>query len=78
MQLVEAKHLGCYTYHETFSRGVMVPPAGVRVRGRLRFSREKVVERFHDVFGHPHELIIRRGWGCALHHKVANGLYGVA
>ena len=33
--------------------GVMAPPTGVRVRGRLRFSREKVMERFRDVFGHP-------------------------
>ena len=55
----------------------MAPPAGVRVRGRLRFSHEKVVERFHDVFSPPHELIVRRGWGRALHHKVANGLYGI-
>ena len=66
------------TCHETFSRGVMTPPAGVRVGGRLRFSREKVMERFCDVFGHPHELVVHRGWGRALHHKVANGLCGVA
>ena len=31
------------TCHETFSRGVMAPFAGVRVGGRLRFSREKVM-----------------------------------
>ena len=31
----------------------------------------------HDVFGHPHELVIRGGWRHALRHKVANGLYGV-
>ena len=36
------------------------------------------MERFYDVFGHPHELIVRVGWGRALRHKVANGLYGVA
>ena len=36
------------------------------------------MERFHDVFGHPHELIIRGGWRRALRHKVANGLCGVA
>ena len=36
------------------------------------------MERFHDIFGHPHELVVRRGWGAALRHKVANGLYGVA
>ena len=36
------------------------------------------MESFRDVFGHPHELVVRRGWGCALHHKVANGLCGVA
>ena len=31
------------TYHETFTRRVMAPPAGVRVGGRPRFSREEVV-----------------------------------
>ena len=36
------------------------------------------MERFYDVFGHPHELVIRRGWGSALRHKVANGLCGIA
>ena len=36
------------------------------------------MERFHDVFGHPHELVVRRGWVHALHHEVANGLCGVA
>ena len=35
------------------------------------------MERFHDIFGHPHELIVRWGWGVALHHKVDKGLYGV-
>ena len=66
------------TYHETFTRGVMAPLAGVRARGQLRFSYEEVVERIRDIFGHPQELIVRRGWGSALCHKVANGLYGVA
>jgi len=47
------------TYHKTFIRRVMAPPAGVRVVGRPRFSREEVMERFHDIFGHPHKLIIR-------------------
>ena len=47
--------------HEIFSRGVMAPPAGVRVGRRLRFSREEVMERFYDIFGHPHELVIHRG-----------------
>ena len=55
----------------------MAPLARVRVRGQLRFSHEEVEERFHDVFGHPHELVVRRGWGRALRHKVANGLCGV-
>ena len=36
------------------------------------------MERFHDIFGHPHELVVHRGWRRALRHKVANGLYGVA
>ena len=35
------------------------------------------MERFHNVFGHPHELVVRRGCGHALRHKVANGLCGV-
>ena len=56
----------------------MAPPTRVRVRGRLGFSHENAVERFRDIFGHPHELVIHRGWGHALRHKVANGLYGVA
>ena len=36
------------------------------------------MERFRDIFGHPHKLIIHRGWGHALCHKVANDLCGVA
>ena len=36
------------------------------------------MEICRDVFGHPHELVVRRGWGRALRHKVANGLCGVA
>ena len=55
----------------------MAPRAGVRAGGQLRFSCEEVVERFRDIFGHPHELVIRRGWGHALRHKVANGLCGL-
>ena len=54
------------TCHETFSRGVMAPPARVRVGGQLRISHEKVMERFRDVFGHPHELsFIGDGGRCA-------------
>ena len=56
----------------------MAPPVGVRVGGRLQFSYEEVVERFHDIFGHPHELITRGRWWRALRHNVANGLCGVA
>ena len=66
------------TYHETFMRRVMAPPAGVRVGGRPRFSCEEVMERFRDIFDHPHELVIRMGWRRALRHRVANGLYDVA
>ena len=36
------------------------------------------MERFRDVFDHPHELIIYVGWDHALRHKVANGLCGIA
>ena len=49
------------TCHETFTRGVMAPLAGVRVGGRLRFSYNEVVERLCDIFGHPHELVIHGG-----------------
>ena len=36
------------------------------------------MERFHDVFDHPHELVACGGWNHALRHKVAKGLCGVA
>ena len=36
------------------------------------------MERLRDVFGHPHELIVRGGWRFAWRHKVAYGLCGVA
>ena len=36
------------------------------------------MERFHNVFGQPHKLIIHRGWVHALCHEVANGLYDIA
>ena len=36
------------------------------------------MERLHDIFGHPHELIVHGGWRRALRHRVANGLGGVA
>ena len=36
------------------------------------------MERFCDVFGHPHELVIRRGWVHALRHEVANGPLSIA
>ena len=36
------------------------------------------MERFHDMFGHPHELVVRGGCRRVLRHKVANGLCGVA
>ena len=36
------------------------------------------MERFRDVFHHPHELVARWGRNHALRHKVANGLCGVA
>ena len=35
------------------------------------------MERFHDIFGHPHELVVHGGWGRALRHRVANSLCGV-
>jgi hypothetical protein len=35
--------------NEAFTRGVMAPPTGVK----------EVVERFHDVIRHAHELVIR-------------------
>ena len=36
------------------------------------------MERFQDVFDHPHKLIVHGGLNHALGHKVANGLCGVA
>ena len=35
------------------------------------------MKRFHDIFSHPHELVIHGGWRRALRHKVANSLYNV-
>ena len=35
------------------------------------------MESFPNIFGHPHELIVCRGWRSALCHKVANGLCDV-
>ena len=56
----------------------MDPPAGVRVGRQPRFSHEEVVERFYDIFGHPHELIVHGEWRHALRHRVANVLCGIA
>ena len=36
------------------------------------------MERFHDMFDHPHEFVIHGRWNHALRHKVANGLRNVA
>ena len=36
------------------------------------------MERFHDIFGHPHEPVIHGGWRRTLHHRVVVGLYGIA
>ena len=36
------------------------------------------MERFCDIFGHPHELIVYSGWRRALRHKVAISLCGIA
>ena len=35
------------------------------------------MERLHDIFGYPYELIVHGEWRRALRHKVANGLYNV-
>ena len=60
------------TYYEAFPGGVMAPPVGVRARGRPRLLCEEVVERLHDVFDYPHELV--HGWlNHASCHKLANG-----
>ena len=56
----------------------MASLAGVRARGRLWLLCQEVVERFHDVFDHPHEFVVRGRWNHALRHNVANGLCGVA
>ena len=36
------------------------------------------MERLRDILGHPYELIVHGERRRALHHKVANGLCGVA
>jgi len=36
------------------------------------------METFRDVFGHPHKLIVHRGWSRALRHKMANDFCGIA
>ena len=36
------------------------------------------MERFHDMFNHPHKFIVHGRWEHALCHKVANGRCGVA
>jgi len=46
------------TCHEILMRRVMAPPTGVRARGRLWLLYEEVMERFRNVFDHPHKLII--------------------
>ena len=56
----------------------MASPAGVRARGRLRLLYEEVMERFHDMFNHPQELVVHGGWNHVLRHKVANVLCVVA
>ena len=56
----------------------MAPSAGVRARGQPRLPCEEVVERFHDVFDHPHKLIVRGRQDHALGHKVANGRRSIA
>jgi hypothetical protein len=66
------------TRHEAFTRGVVASPAGVRARGRLWLLCQEVVERFRDVFDHPHEFVVRGRWDHALCHKVANSRHGVA
>ena len=50
----------------------MVAPTGVRARGRLWLLCEEVVERFRDVFDHPHELVVHGRQNHASCHKVAN------
>ena len=56
----------------------MAPPAGVRARGRPWLLYEEVVERFHDVFDYPDELVVRGWQNHASCHKVANGRRSVA
>ena len=65
-------------HHETFPRGVMAPPAGVRARVRPWPLCEEAVEGFYDAFDHPHELVVRGKQDRALGHKVAYGHRSVA
>jgi len=55
----------------------MAPPTRVRARVRPQTFREEAVEGFCDAFDHPHELVVRRKWDCALGHKVTYGRRGV-
>ena len=52
----------------------MTPPARVKARRRLWLLYGEVMERFYDMFDHPHKFIIRGRWNHVLRHKVANGL----
>jgi hypothetical protein len=52
--------------------------ARIRVRDCLRISCEEVVDRFHDVIYHPHELIVHERRMHVLHHEVIDGPHSVA
>jgi hypothetical protein len=64
--------------HETITRGVVAPLARGRIGDCLRIAYEEFVDRFHDVVGHTHELIVRR-WQTRVSHRMApDNLHGVA
>jgi hypothetical protein len=63
--------------HEAFVQGMMTPSAGVRVGDHLRISCE-VMDRFHEVIHHPHELLVRKRQMHALRHKVIDGPCSIA
>ena len=56
----------------------MAPPTRVRARGRPWLLYEEMVERFCDVFDHPHELVVHGRQDHASCQKVANGRHSIA
>jgi hypothetical protein len=63
--------------NEAFMRGVMAPPTRVKVKDHLRISYEEVMERFHDVIRHAHELVIHGKRVLASCYEAVDGPHSV-